>query len=105
MVDYDPDKDARKEAEAKQEMLNQLNREINDWNNVMKTDSGKRVIVDLMQFCGHQQSIFDKHNSEMCRRSGKADVGFYIQNKLAAHTPQALLDIMQNAAKLFANDN
>jgi hypothetical protein len=80
-------------------------REANDWHNVMKEVSGKRVIIQLMQYCGHMQTIFDKHNSEMCRKTGKAEVGFFIQNKLAMYTPDALLEIMTNASNLFANDN
>ena len=90
---------------AEQAAIDMQARHHNDWVNVMNTDSGKRIIAGLMHHCGHMTPIFDKHNSEMCRKSGKSEIGFHIQNELVKHAPDQLLDIMQNPAKLFANDH
>lgn len=96
----DPEYQAMKQA-AKEE----INRERNDWVNVMNTDSGKRLVVRILQSCGHMRSVFDVHNSKMSKNAGRAEIGFEIQNKLAEYTPNEFVDIMQNAAKLFANDD
>lgn len=80
-------------------------REANDWINIMKNDSGRRVIIQLLNQCGYMRSVFDKHNSEMSRNVGKSEIGFFIQGMLSQHVPDALTDIMTNQSNLFANDH
>jgi len=81
------------------------NRTASDWHNVMQDASGRRVIIDLLNQTGYMGSVFDKHNSEMCRNVGKSEIGFYIQSMLSQHAPKALIEIMTDDSNLFANDN
>lgn len=106
MTEYDnPFKDDPEYKKMKDAAIREQQRTANDWVNIMNTESGRRVIIDLLNQTGYMCSVFDKHNSEMCKKVGKSEIGFYMQSMLARHAPKALIDIMTNESNLFANDN
>lgn len=97
------DGDPEYEAERKQ-MLEDMNRLRNDVVNVMKTDSGKRLLIHILEFTGYKQTPFDKHNSEMSRNVGRGDVGRFIENLALEHAPEHWLQILTDGVNLFASD-
>lgn len=105
--DDNPFKDDPDYQKMKDAALADQKRMRNDWHNIMNDDSGsgKRIIIDLLNECGYMRSVFDKHNSEMCKNVGRSEIGFYIQTNLSRFAPEALIEIMTKDSNLFANED
>jgi hypothetical protein len=76
----------------------------NDWINVLKTESGKRMIISILEFTGYQRSPFDKHGGVTNINIGKMEVGQFVQSMCTEHAPEEWLAIIRDGVHLFQQD-
>jgi len=66
------------------------------WREVLGTPHGRLVIREIMAECGFMRSPFDKHNSEMSRKTGKMEVGHFVHHKVGKASPELYLKMLAN---------
>ena len=63
-------------------MATQAEKEKLDLENVLSTDSGRRVLTRLLDQCGIDESGVSRNELKMAQLTGKREVGLWLQREL-----------------------
>ena len=59
-----------------------MQKEKNDWETILKTEQGKRVIGRILNQCGIYRTSYSKDAIEMAFMEGQRNIGLYISEKI-----------------------
>jgi hypothetical protein len=98
VIEFDPfDLPTQNRAENDRRHAVALDRraEAEDWQWLMTSKKGRRIMRDLIDHCGVARSSFASGN-ETFYREGKRAVGLYVLRQAWTHAPAACLEMLKD---------
>lgn len=80
------------EAEKKEHLIQV--QDATDWQIVMGTPEGRRVMRHILAMTGYKTDPFDRHGSQMAHNCGKMRVGRMIESRLQDYCPQRYVELL-----------
>lgn len=79
-----------------------ITQRLDDFSKVLKTDSGKRFIVELLETTGVLNLGYSPELSDMAYVQGRRSIGVSLLNRIRVEQPQLLTELL--AVKELEND-
>lgn len=93
--------DERSQDEIDNELF-LITQRLDDFSKVLKTDSGKRFIVELLETTGVLNLGYSPELSDMAYVQGRRSIGVSLLNRIRVEQPQLLTELL--AVKELEND-
>lgn len=91
------DEGAEAEAEARRKLEAQREKDAYQW--LMASTHGRRIVGDLLDFCGVWRSSYSRNAQDTSFNEGQRNVGLMLLTKVGDVAPERLVQLLKERSK------